>query len=135
MDEKNVRYIRNLASRNGEAAGHVTQKSTVASVDKSSKPCPVCGGTGWKHLRTDSERVTRCDCFMQVRASRLLEQAEIPARYEKCGFSDYRTDMNQALAAAKISVEKWADEYPLDRRGLLLIGPRGVGRRIYLSLR
>jgi DNA replication protein DnaC len=128
MDEKNVRYIRNLASRNGEAAGLVTRKNTVASVDKSPAPCARCDGTGWKHVRPDSERVTRCDCFMQVRAGRLLEHAGIPARYEKCEFSDYRTDTNQALAAAKIATEKWANDYPLDKRGLLLIGPRGVGK-------
>lgn len=128
MDEKNVRYIRNLASRNGEAAGLATRKSTVASADKSAAPCARCGGTGWKHVRPDSERVVRCDCFMQVRAGRLLEHAGIPARYEKCEFSDYRTDTNQALAAAKIATEKWANDYPLDKRGLLLIGPRGVGK-------
>jgi DNA replication protein DnaC len=88
----------------------------------------MCGGTGWKPLRADSERVTRCDCFIQVRAGKLLEHAGIPARYENCEFSDYRTDANPALAAAKISTDKWANEYPLDKRGLLLIGPRGVGK-------
>jgi DNA replication protein DnaC len=128
MEDKSVRYIRNLASRNGEPVGPVTQKNTVASADKSPKPCALCGGTGWKPLRADSEKVTRCDCFMQVRAGRLLERAGIPARYENCEFSDYRTDTNHALAAAKIATEKWANDYPLDKRGLLLIGPRGVGK-------
>jgi DNA replication protein DnaC len=128
MEDKNVRYIRNLVSPNGEPAGRVTQKNTVASADKASEPCLACGGTGWKPLPTDRARVTRCDCFVRVRANRLLDHSGIPARYQKCGFSDYRTDNSNALAAAKMATETWADQYPLDRRGLLLIGPRGVGK-------
>jgi DNA replication protein DnaC len=72
--------------------------------------------------------VIRCECFLQVRATRLLGHAGIPARYQHCDFSDYRTDGGHVLAAAKFSTQSWADQYPLDRRGLLLIGPRGVGK-------
>ena len=73
-------------------------------------------------------QVTRCDCFLQSQANRLVELCRIPPRYEKCDFSNYRTDSSNLLAAAKIAVEKWTAQYPLDRTGLLLIGPSGVGK-------
>ncbi|MGA8154428.1 MAG: ATP-binding protein [Terriglobales bacterium] len=56
-----------------------------------------------------------------------MESAGIPERYKKCGFSDYQTS-NPSLAAAKLVVEKWAAEYPFDQTGLLLVGPRGLGK-------
>ncbi|MGH9644502.1 MAG: ATP-binding protein [Terriglobales bacterium] len=57
-----------------------------------------------------------------------MSAAEIPARYVNCDFTSYKTDGGQALAAAKIALQKWAVEYPLHKTGLLLIGPSGVGK-------
>jgi len=52
----------------------------------------------------------------------------IPARYKSCEFQNYQTDRNEALATAKITLETWTAQYPIDRTGLLLIGPSGVGK-------
>jgi DNA replication protein DnaC len=91
--------------------------------------CSVCGGSGWKDVGSGQDRrVTRCDCFLETQARHLLKSADIPARYLDCDFSTYQTCTNDALAAAKIKVETWAAQYPLDRNGLLLIGPSGVGK-------
>jgi len=91
--------------------------------------CPLCGGTGWREVRSENERrVTRCECFLKTQSEHLKNASEIPARYADCGFESYRTDANSGLAAAKITLEKWAQQYPLDRAGLLLIGPSGVGK-------
>jgi DNA replication protein DnaC len=91
--------------------------------------CPICGSIGWKDIVSGSERrVTRCDCFLQTQAKHLLAASGIPARYLDCEFSNYETGANAGLAAAKIKIETWAAQYPLDRGGLLLIGPSGVGK-------
>jgi DNA replication protein DnaC len=129
MVEKNVRSIRTPVLRSGELAGLATQKNAVVDPADPSDICSSCGGTGWKGVTIGHEkRVTRCECFLRSRADRLLELAAIPTRHEKCEFSNYKTGVSTGLAAAKIAVEKWAAEYPLDRTGLLLIGPSGVGK-------
>jgi len=91
--------------------------------------CSLCGGTGWKEVPAGVDRrVTRCTCFLQEQSQQLLKSSGIPARYVGCEFGSYRVDVSQSQAAAKITAEKWADQYPLDRTGLLLIGPSGVGK-------
>jgi DNA replication protein DnaC len=103
--------------------------SAAAKLVNSSNVCPSCGGTGWKNLVVNGDRrVARCECFLQTRVSQLLEASGIPARHVNCDFSSYETGASSILAAAKISVEKWADQYPLDKTGLLLVGPSGVGK-------
>jgi DNA replication protein DnaC len=104
------------------------QKNTVRVPDDP-VICLRCGGTGWKELVSENERrVTRCDCFLQSQAGRLLDFSGIPSRYANCEFSSYSTENSNALGAAKITVENWAKQYPLDRTGLLLVGPSGVGK-------
>src|ERR1700690_1658302 len=128
MEEKNVRYIRSLASHSGELAGSAMQKNVAAKLGEEPQ-CPICGGTGWKDVVSGSERrVTRCACFLQTQAKQILAASEIPARYADCEFLNYETGGNDGLAAAKIKIETWAAQYPLDRSGLLLIGPSGVGK-------
>jgi len=104
------------------------QISTVAKRVEGPTTCPVCGGTGWREISEGKNRqVTRCECFLRVRSDQLLESTGIPERYRHCGFSDYKAN-NSSLAAAKIIAERWASEYPLDRTGLLFVGPRGLGK-------
>jgi DNA replication protein DnaC len=129
MDEKSARVIRNLASHSGAVAGHVMQKSTAVKLAEDQNTCPICGGSGWRGVGSGSEkRVTRCNCFLETQGKHLLKSAGIPARYFDCDFSAYETSGNDALSSTKIKVERWAGEYPLDRSGLLLVGPSGVGK-------
>src|SRR5260370_37430498 len=114
MDEKSVRAIRSLALRNGGRAGDAMPRNTAVKLVESASVCPLCGGTGWKDAdSTDSHGVTRCDCFLRTRADELLESAGIPERFKHCGFPEYET-AGSSLAAAKIVVETWVTEYPLD---------------------
>jgi DNA replication protein DnaC len=90
--------------------------------------CPECDGSGWKVAADLPDRVTRCDCFLHDRVIRLLQGANIPRRYDNCEFSTYHTEGSTILATAKIKVEGWVNQYPLDSMGLLIIGPSGLGK-------
>jgi DNA replication protein DnaC len=105
------------------------QTSAAAKLVNEPQNCPICGGSGWKDVVSGTERrVTRCECFVQKQVNYILAASEIPARYSDCKFSNYETGGNDGLVAAKIKVETWAVRYPLDRSGLLLVGPSGVGK-------
>ena len=104
-------------------------KNAAAKLSDQPQSCPICGGSGWKDVVSGSERrVTRCDCFLQTQAKHFLSASGIPARYSGCDFSNYETGGNDGLVAAKITIETWAAQYPLNRSGLLIIGPSGVGK-------
>lgn len=95
--------------------------------------CPVCAGTGWKAVEVPgkSSRVTRCDCRIDSRAERLFKLASIPARYEHCTLSDFDIRFegaHRSLAAARLAAGRFVEEYPIEKTGLLLIGPIGVGK-------
>ena len=103
------------------------------STPRSNPECPACGGTGWKRIEAQGKanRVTRCECRMDARAVRLLESANIPARYEHCTLADFATDFSGAhrsLAAARLAAGRFVEEYPLERNGLLFIGRIGTGK-------
>jgi len=129
MDEKSVRNIQTLVSRSGALAGHVTQRDMDIRLDEKRSTCIRCGGTGWKDIGSDEgRRVTRCDCFLEAQAKQLLKLCGIPVRYTECDFAKYKTDSNNSLALAKMTVENWAAKYPEDRIGLLLFGSSGTGK-------
>jgi DNA replication protein DnaC len=96
--------------------------------------CPLCEGTGWKTLPAKlgapkDRRVTRCDCQLRVRNQNLLAAARIPKRYEHCELSTFEFEgVYRTLAPARMAACKFAEEYPIDQAGLLLIGPIGVGK-------
>jgi len=92
--------------------------------------CVTCGDTGWKTVLFGvEERVMRCSCSAQERAPRLLAQAHIPPRYANCDLNTYIAEGTQrAVTAAKIAAGKFIEHYPLDKTGLLLIGPSGAGK-------
>jgi len=61
----------------------------------------------------------------------LLKAARIPARYEHCILADFSTDYSgahRALAAARLSAGRFVEEYPVEKTGLLFIGPIGTGK-------
>jgi len=104
-------------------------KNAVVKLAEEPQKCATCGGTGWKDVVSRSERrVTRCDCFLSTQAKHLLVASEIPARYADCEFSNYQAGASEGIGATKIKIETWTAQYPLDRSGLLLIGPSGVGK-------
>jgi len=105
------------------------RKNAAAKPIEQPQSCPMCGGSGWKDVVSGNERrVARCECFLQTQAKHFRSASEIPARYSDCDFSNYEIGGNDGLATAKLKIEAWAAQYPVDRTGLLLIGPSGVGK-------
>ena len=99
----------------------------------STSECPICSGTGWKQVEIPGKasRAARCDCRTLSRADRLLKLARIPARYEHCTLSDFTTDFggaHRSLATARLTAGRFVEEYPMEKIGLLLIGPVGTGK-------
>jgi len=100
--------------------------------------CRLCHGTGYKMVaRPDGAgtMAVACDCGMEERASRVMDRARIPKRYEHCDFESYSTDVSEnpqhtsSLKAAKMFAEKFVAEYPgSGEKGLMLMGPSGVGK-------
>ncbi len=75
------------------------------------------------------KRARSCDCRLRARGGRLLEQARIPRRYEHCELSNFEFDgPHRSLAPARMGSYRFVEEYPVERAGLLLIGPIGVGK-------
>lgn len=97
--------------------------------------CPLCEGTGFKMVAGEDARgrkiqkATRCDCQLRARGERLVAQARIPARYEHCELANFEFEgPHKSLAPARMAACRFVEEYPVERAGLLLIGPIGVGK-------
>jgi len=90
--------------------------------------CPLCSGTGWKVADGAAGRVTRCDCWRDAMVSRLIGAARIPGRYQHCTLSTFVTYENEGLLKTVRACRTFADEFPRVDKGLVLIGPPGVGK-------
>jgi len=104
--------------------------------------CPLCRGTGWKLVaRNDGmpgDVAIACECGVQQRAENVMARARIPKRYEHCDFESFATDLadgktwtaphEQSLKQAKLLVQAFVRDYPATEKGLLLMGPSGVGK-------
>ncbi|MGA9966770.1 MAG: ATP-binding protein [Terriglobales bacterium] len=132
MDEKSARSIQDLVVRSQERAGSATQLGTPADVSQPNDPrvCSTCGGTGWQTVNIGLDRrVTRCSCTSQERSDYLLAKARVPAHYDRSNLSTFRTDGPQKIASEALIKAQWfVERYPLDKTGLLILGPTGTGK-------
>ena len=104
-----------------------SSKQAKNVIDDSAAVCPGCFGTGVKIVAGKGAKI--CDECQQRTGVTLLEAARIPARYANCSFSTFRDPKGTgsiywALMKAKMLV----NEYPAVDKGLLLMGPVGVGK-------
>src|SRR5208282_919296 len=112
------------------------QRKTMARED-----CLLCKGTGWKLVaRKDGagSMAVACECGIEERAEKVMERARIPKRYEHCDFESFSTDLadgktwmaqhEQSLKQAKLFTQGFVRDYPATEKGLLLVGPSGVGK-------
>jgi len=103
--------------------------------ERPTPPCARCGGTGFVILEAEGgSRARPCACQRRAAAAAgpgaLLEAARVPPRYRECEFDNFDAygEHALALANAKAVAQRYAEEYPLSDRGLLLMGPPGVGK-------
>jgi DNA replication protein DnaC len=90
--------------------------------------CARCGGAGWVLEDAGGSKVAkRCTCYGDRRKQALVEQANIPRRYQNCRLENFEVHNDSHRDAKKIS-EKFVKNYPSQEVGLLFIGPCGVGK-------
>src|SRR5271170_6318081 len=104
--------------------------------------CVQCSGTGWKMVvRKDSvpgKVAVPCECGTEERAEKVMDRARIPKRYEHCDFESYVPDLadgktwtaqhSESLQQAKMLALGFVRDYPATEKGLLFMGPSGVGK-------
>jgi DNA replication protein DnaC len=91
--------------------------------------CAICEDTGWKSVTIDGvARVTRCECVRGKTLERRLSDARIPPRYQRCTLDTFVTYPNEELLRAVESARRFAGAFPVVQKGLMLIGPPGIGK-------
>lgn len=92
-----------------------------------SSTCQYCFGTGMEVVAGKGAR--RCRCRAQNIQAKLLESACIPRRYQKCLLSNYKPEKGNGSQLQALTLShRLVREYPAVDRGLLLMGPCGVGK-------
>jgi DNA replication protein DnaC len=89
--------------------------------------CPRCYGTGYEVVQGRGAR--RCPCREQSTQSKLVEAARIPRRYDNCTLqSFFPAQGNGSQLLAFNYAFRLVREYPAVERGLVFMGPCGVGK-------
>jgi DNA replication protein DnaC len=89
--------------------------------------CPRCFGTGLEVIPGEGAR--RCDCRITDNRERLFRQARIPPRYQHCTLANYDAGTSESMWIAKRESQIVMDDFvTIDGRGLVFVGPVGVGK-------
>lgn len=93
--------------------------------------CPYCRGTGWViEARDGRELAVRCRCQAVRRERALLAASRIPPRYAACSLESFELwePGNPTLSEALRKTRAFVAAYPGNNRGLLFMGPVGIGK-------
>jgi DNA replication protein DnaC len=99
--------------------------STVAAPE----PCAFCKGFGV--VETPEGRVVVCRCRLGDLAGARLRAAQIPERYRDCTIENYKLNLpghHPSHTKARARAKRFVDEWKACDRGLLFVGPVGVGK-------
>jgi DNA replication protein DnaC len=94
-----------------------------------SQVCQFCFGSGMEIIADKGAR--RCRCRTHSHVERLLEGARIPRRYGQCSLQNYYPQPGKFFSIQSNAFRfayTLARQYPAVDRGLLLMGPVGVGK-------
>lgn len=93
------------------------------------KACSTCRGSGWIVKAHESvEDVVPCpDCRSRKLLQTLLQRAAIPPRYLNRGFEEYSWH-TKLQERAQLRAIEYVQAFPQVPRGLLFVGPCGVGK-------
>jgi DNA replication protein DnaC len=91
--------------------------------------CEICDDTTWKSITVDGiTRVTRCDCVHARAVEQQLKDSRIPPRYQRCTLDNFILYDNEKLQNAVRAARRFIEEFPHAQKGLMLIGPPGIGK-------
>jgi DNA replication protein DnaC len=88
--------------------------------------CEICFGTGVEVVPLKGARP--CSCRAQDSKQKSLMAARIPARYASCSLDNFKSQPNSSQNIAFRFACRLVLDYPAVDRGLLFIGPVGVGK-------
>jgi len=110
---------------NGEAPAQTTLPQGENGAAETTV-CQHCYGTGVEIVPGKGARP--CRCRAQDSRRTFLEAARIPRRYAKCTLENFKSERNLGHQKALQHARSLVDDYPYTDRGLLLMGPAGVGK-------
>lgn len=91
------------------------------------KTCLLCYGSGWEFHPEKGARP--CGCRAEGGRDRLLRSANLPRRYNECRLSNYRLDKSNGTQLRAFGyAHRIVENYPALDRGLLFMGPCGIGK-------
>jgi len=101
----------------------------VASNAPAAEVCPACKGYGV--VETPEGRVVTCRCQAGKVAQARLMAAQIPERYRDCKIENYKLNLPGSApshAKARARAMRFIEDWRACDRGLLFMGPVGVGK-------
>lgn len=108
-------------------SGIFTEDSGATTPDlHDTEVCEVCFGTGMEVVPGKGARP--CECRTQQSRSKLLQAARIPTRYATCSLDNFEIKAHPSHEIAFRFACRLVLDYPAIDRGLLLMGPVGVGK-------
>lgn len=87
--------------------------------------CSKCFGSGMEIVSGQGARP--CDCRKQRIAGNPFAKVRVPRRYLGCHFNSYKPEHPSQTAAQRFAMQ-FTNEYPAVSKGLLIMGPVGVGK-------
>jgi DNA replication protein DnaC len=88
--------------------------------------CEICFGTGVEVIQGKGARP--CSCRASDSRQRSLAAARIPRRYASCSLDNFKSELNSSQNLGFQSACRLVLDYPAVDRGLLFMGPVGVGK-------
>lgn len=95
-------------------------------VDSENEVCSECFGTGTKLDPVKGAML--CPCRRATGKTRLISAARIPRRYRECSFDSFKSEPGTLQDNALLYARTLVIDYPAVDRGLLFMGPAGVGK-------
>lgn len=125
-EKPNIKRLRVVGSSANEPEPRDSENADSAAVDAAA--CPHCFGTGMEVVPGVGAR--RCRCQTLDQRARLFQSARIPPRYQHCTIQNYVTgDTETSKWVAKREADRIINDFLVsDGRGLLFVGPVGVGK-------
>lgn len=97
--------------------------------------CSKCSGTGWVAIKKgEQEFVQKCDCIKTDILLTKTEKANIPPKFleRKLEWAFQPDSANPSQASAKKAAQKFIDDFPAVKKGLLFQGKAGRGKTTLL---